>query len=137
MTQQLNEKSDIFSFGVVLFEIITSRPVMGNVQEGQMHISKWVNKLLSDEGGIKMIIDRRLRDEYDTNSVWKAVEVAIDCVSATSNKRPNMSEVVNELSQCLGMEKSRKTQGLTTDTRDSVDMVSFGLNNGYTSPAAR
>ncbi|KAL9663302.1 hypothetical protein QQ045_028142 [Rhodiola kirilowii] len=136
MTQQLNEKSDVFSFGIVLLEIITSRPVMANGQDGPLHISKWVNHVLSEEGDIKAIVDRRLRGDYDTNSAWKAIEVAMSCVSATSNKRPNMSEVVSELSQSLSMEKSRKNEGFTTGTIDSVEMASYGWNNEF-APTAR
>lgn len=132
-TQQLNEKSDVFSFGIVLLEIITSRPLLSSPPE-RIHISLWVSQVLSTQGDIKATIDPRLRGNYDTNSAWKAVEVAMTCVSQTSHQRPTMNQVVTVLSQCLSMEKSRLNEGFTADTFDSVQMVS--LNNAY-APSAR
>lgn len=60
------------------------------------------------KGDIKNIVDHRLQGELDINSVWKAIEVAISCVSSLSSKRPSMNEVVIELKTCLEMELARK-----------------------------
>lgn len=102
----------------------------------RIHISKWVSQLLSTQGDVKGILDSRLKGDYDKNSVWKVVELAMSCVSQSSNQRPTMSEVVSDLSQCLTMEHSRKNEGFTNDTMDSVEMVSLGIDNSY-APAAR
>uniref|UniRef100_A0A7N0TWE5 non-specific serine/threonine protein kinase n=1 Tax=Kalanchoe fedtschenkoi TaxID=63787 RepID=A0A7N0TWE5_KALFE len=134
-TQQLNEKSDVFSFGIVLLEIITSRPVMSDTPE-RIHVSIWASHVLSNQGDIKLIIDKRLQGDYDTNSAWKVIEVAMACVSTTSHRRPTMTQVVSDLSQCLSMEKARKNEGLTSGTIDSVEMLPFGVNNEF-GPSAR
>uniref|UniRef100_A0A7N0UY99 Protein kinase domain-containing protein n=1 Tax=Kalanchoe fedtschenkoi TaxID=63787 RepID=A0A7N0UY99_KALFE len=134
-TQQLHEKSDVFSFGIVLLEVITSKPVIASSPD-RTHLSKWVSQAISAQGDVKAILDPRLRGDYDTNSVWKAVEVAMTCVSHASNQRPTMSQVVIELSQCLNMEKARKNEGFTSGTVDSVEMVSLGIDNAY-APSAR
>nr|QAS62453.1 leucine-rich repeat receptor-like protein kinase [Sedum alfredii] len=106
-SQKLSEKSDVFSYGVVLLEIITGQPVISKSRD-EFHIAKWVSNLLNIQGDVKLIIDQRIQaDEYDENSVWKAVELAMKCVSTTSDKRPTMSEVVIELNECLNMEKAR------------------------------
>lgn len=130
-SNRLTEKSDVFSFGVVLLEIITSRsPVPGNHEE--THIIQWVSSMLAN-GDIKNIVDPRLQGDFDINSAWKAVEVAMSCVACTSTERPAMNYVVMELNQCLEMEASRN-QG--TESKDSTDMVSMKLHTG-TTPLAR
>ncbi|WJZ94429.1 hypothetical protein VitviT2T_013290 [Vitis vinifera] len=126
-SNRLTEKSDVFSFGVVLLEIITSQsPVPGNHEE--THIIQWVSSMLAN-GDIKNIVDPRLQGDFDINSAWKAVEVAMSCVASTSTERPAMNYVVMELNQCLEMEASRN-QG--TESKDSTDMVSMKLHTGTT-----
>ncbi len=75
----------MYSFGVVLLEIITSRPAIQRSQE-RTHISQWVSLMLA-KGDIKSIVDTRLRGNFNINSAWKAVEIAMACVSPTSAKR--------------------------------------------------
>ncbi|XP_068303430.1 LRR receptor-like serine/threonine-protein kinase IOS1 [Pyrus communis] len=117
-TGWLNEKSDVYSFGVVLLEIITGRPAISKTQE-KVHVNQWVSSMLA-RGDIKTILDPRLRGDYEINSAWKAVELAMNCVSNTSNKRPNMSEVVRGLKDCLEVELARTNVNRVTESTDSV-----------------
>ncbi|ESW22558.1 hypothetical protein PHAVU_005G163100 [Phaseolus vulgaris] len=105
ITNRLTEKSDVFSFGVVLLEIITNQPVIMRGEE-TIHISEWVRSLVL-KGDIKAIVDPRLEGDYDTNSVWKAVEIATECVSPNMNRRPVTSVIVIELKESLSMEVAR------------------------------
>ncbi|CAN6987088.1 unnamed protein product [Brassica oleracea var. botrytis] len=91
-TNWLTEKSDVFSFGVVLLEIITSQPVIDHTRE-KSHIGEWVGFRLTN-GDIKNIVDPSLIGDYDSSSVWKALELAISCVSPSSSGRPNMSQML-------------------------------------------
>ncbi|PQM33859.1 putative LRR receptor-like serine/threonine-protein kinase [Prunus yedoensis var. nudiflora] len=105
LSNRLNEKSDVYSFGVVLLEIITSRPVITRTHE-RIHISQWVGFMLAN-GDINSIVDPRLEANFNTNSVWKAVEIAMACVSLNAIKRPSMSQVVVDLKECLATEYAR------------------------------
>ena len=112
-TNWLTEKSDVFSCGVVLLEIITGRLAITKVPE-KLHIIKWVSSML-ERGDVKNIVDPRLEGDLDINSVWKAIEVAMACVSHTSIQRPTMTYVVMELKQCLAMELARMHEGFEKD----------------------
>ncbi|PQM35090.1 putative LRR receptor-like serine/threonine-protein kinase [Prunus yedoensis var. nudiflora] len=105
LSNRLNEKSDVYSFGIVLLEIITSRPVLTRTQE-RIHISQWVGFMLAN-GDINSIVDPRLEGNFNTNSVWKAVEIAMTCVSINAIKRPSMSQVMVDLKECLATECAR------------------------------
>lgn len=123
----LNEKSDVYSYGVVLLEIITSRPAIARTHE-KTHISTWVSSMLAS-GDITSIVDRRLQGNFDTNSVWKAAEVAMACLSPTSTKRPMMSQVVAELKECLAAERARLGMSYDTGFRDSIELVTLRMTS--------
>ncbi|KAB1218473.1 hypothetical protein CJ030_MR3G026353 [Morella rubra] len=89
-SNRLTEKTDVYSFGVVLLKIITGRSTIGRMHD-MTHISQWVSSMLSN-GDIRNIADPRMPGNLDVNSVWKAVEIAMLCVSPTSARRPNMSQ---------------------------------------------
>lgn len=133
-TNWLTEKSDVYSFGVVLLEIITSRPVIATTKE-RMHLSQWVSSML-DNGDIKNIVDPRLQGDCDINSLWKVVELAVTCVSATSTKRPTMNQVVMELNECLASEMARTGAGHSTQSSDSIELMSLNVHTGL-SPLLR
>ncbi|KAG2328310.1 hypothetical protein Bca52824_011038 [Brassica carinata] len=125
ITNLLSEKSDVYSFGVVLLEIITNQPVIDTSRE-RSHITHWVSFVLL-EGDIRNIIDPKLMGNFDTNGVWKAVELALACVNPTSNRRPTMPHVVMELKECLDSEIARKQGSQVMYSKDSVD---FSLSPG-------
>nr|XP_048322119.1 probable LRR receptor-like serine/threonine-protein kinase At1g51880 [Ziziphus jujuba var. spinosa] len=118
-TNRLNEKSDVYSFGVVLLEIITSRPAISK-NEDRTHISQWVSYVVGD-GDIRSVVDPRLEGDFEVNSVWKAVEIAMACVSPTSSQRPNMNQVVTELKDCLAIEVAGKNHIPLTHSAAAVD----------------
>lgn len=117
-TNWLTEKSDIYSFGVVLLEIITNQPVIEQSRQ-RSHIAEWMGLMLS-KGDLRNIMDPTMLEDYDVGSVWKALEIAMSCLNPSSIGRPDMSKVVSELKECLRLENSRR--------RGSQDMDSQGFH---------
>lgn len=101
-TGNFNKKSDIYSFGIILFELISGHPavIRGPVEDN--HILDWVIPMI-ESGDIQNIVDPRLEGEFNTNSAWKAVEIAMSCTLPTAIKRPDMSQVLIELKECLDL----------------------------------
>ncbi|KAM4111035.1 hypothetical protein ACJW30_05G037500 [Castanea mollissima] len=118
---RLTEKSDVYSFGVVLLEIITSQRVIERSRENT-HISQWV-RIMIDKGDIQNIVDPRLHGNFNVNSAWKVVEIAMACVSCTSIERPTMSEVVIKLKECLTSELAQRKG----ESNYSVEMVNMNM----------
>ncbi|KAL0740884.1 hypothetical protein Bca4012_082397 [Brassica carinata] len=122
LTNWLNEKSDVYSFGIVLIEIITNRFVIELTRE-KAHIAEWV-KILISRGDIEKIVDSNLGRDYDSNTVWKILELAMSCVSHSSCDRPNMSKVVNVLKECLIYENSRSGGQIQDDiSNNSLELT--------------
>ncbi|PQP92354.1 senescence-induced receptor-like serine/threonine-protein kinase [Prunus yedoensis var. nudiflora] len=134
LSNMLNEKSDVYSFGIVLLEIITSRPALSKTHE-KIHIGQWVSFMV-EKGDIRSIVDSRLKGNFNSNSAWKAVEVALACVSSSSTKRPTMSQVVTELKECLAAELAQNKEICDTDSNDSNELMSLKFTTEMT-PLAR
>ncbi|CDY65586.1 BnaAnng20650D [Brassica napus] len=101
-TSRLAEKSDVYSYGVVLLEMITNQPVISE----KCHIAESVGSK-HKRGDITEIMDPNLGGSYDSNSAWRAVELAMSCADPFSSKRPTMSQVISELKECIVCENSR------------------------------
>ncbi|KAI4980039.1 hypothetical protein ZWY2020_016792 [Hordeum vulgare] len=103
----ISEKSDLYSFGVVLLELITGHaPVIPISDSMTIHIGEWVHQSL-DHGNIESIVDTKMGGDYDINSVWKAADLALHCKREVSRERPTMAEVVAQLKECLELENRR------------------------------
>ncbi|XP_023638486.1 putative receptor-like protein kinase At3g46340 isoform X5 [Capsella rubella] len=121
-TSRLAEMSDVYSFGIVLLELITNQRVFDQAR-GKLHIIDWVAFVLN-RGDITRIVDPNLHGEYNSHSVWRALDLAMSCANPSSDKRPNMSQVVIDLKECLTTENSMKTEKNDTDTDGSLELSS-------------
>ncbi|XP_072958397.1 putative leucine-rich repeat receptor-like protein kinase At2g19210 [Typha angustifolia] len=103
---RVSEKSDVYSFGVVLLEIITGEPP---IVEGKrmVHILERVKPALN-RGDLAKIVDGRLCEKYEVNSVWKVLDLAMSCTKENSAQRPTMAEVVMQLRESLTLENARE-----------------------------
>ncbi|KAH7565365.1 hypothetical protein JRO89_XS09G0196300 [Xanthoceras sorbifolium] len=101
-------------------------------QESGTHMSTVV-------AGTPGYLDPDLEGDFETNSAWKAVELALACASHVSSKRPTMNDVVMELKECLAMEIVRKKNGHVSEANGSREI--FTMNNMdteiFTTPLAR
>ncbi|KAK0598298.1 hypothetical protein LWI29_033444 [Acer saccharum] len=136
-SNRLTEKSDVYSFGVVLLELITGKPIiLKSLDNSNSHISQWVSFNLA-KGDIRSTVDPRMKGDFNINSVWQAVEIAMVCVSQTSSRRPTMNHVLMELNECLATETARRKENANEfETGDSVEMMTVNLHDDV-SPLAR
>ncbi|CAA7026498.1 unnamed protein product [Microthlaspi erraticum] len=107
-TNGLNHKSDIYSFGVVLLEMITGKNAIDESQTERVHVSDWVVSILKSTNDVSNVVDSKLAKDFDPNSVWKIVELALASVSLNVSERPDMKQIVVGLKECLAREESCK-----------------------------
>ena len=125
--------SDVYSFGIVLLEILTNQRVIDQTRE-KSHIAEWTAFMLN-RGDITRIMDPNLNGDYISRSVWRALELAMLCANPSSEKRPSMSHVVVELKECLMSENSLRSKNNDMDSQNSLE-VSMSFDAKAT-PTAR
>ncbi|CAF1741673.1 unnamed protein product [Brassica oleracea var. botrytis] len=90
---QISAKSDVFSFGVMLLEIISGQKNYSFEGEGLAAFAwkRWV------EGKPEMVIDPLLM-KNPRNEIIKLIQIGLLCVQENAAKRPTMSSVIVWLS---------------------------------------
>ncbi|MFS8020654.1 putative protein kinase RLK-Pelle-WAK-LRK10L-1 family [Helianthus anomalus] len=98
---RLTEKSDIYSFGVVLLELVTGmKAVDVNRDKREMTLADMaVGKI--QMGLLAEVIDPRLAT-VDGGAVAAVAELSFRCVAADRDDRPDAKEVVAELKRIKG-----------------------------------
>ncbi|XP_028778074.1 probable receptor-like protein kinase At2g39360 [Neltuma alba] len=109
-TQQLTEKSDVYSFGVVMFEVLCGRPVIDpSLPREKVNLIEWVMKCL-ERNNLKEIVDPRLNDQIESDSLKKFVEIAEKCLAEHGSNRPTMGDVLWNLEYALRQEGAGRHQ---------------------------
>nr|VDD29099.1 unnamed protein product [Brassica oleracea] len=98
MTGHLLVKSDVYSYGVVLLELLTGRkPVDMSQPSGEENLVTWARPLLANREGLEQLVDPTLAGTYDFNDMAKVAAIASMCVHQEVSHRPFMGEVVQAL----------------------------------------
>ncbi|KAF7809398.1 receptor-like cytosolic serine/threonine-protein kinase RBK1 [Senna tora] len=90
----VDEKTDVFAFGVLLLEIITGRRAVDS--DSRQSLVIWAKPLL-DTNNVKELVDPRLEDDYDSTEMKRAMATASVCVHHTPSKRPYMNRLFGEV----------------------------------------
>ncbi|KAI3741693.1 hypothetical protein L1987_59367 [Smallanthus sonchifolius] len=95
-TLRVNEKSDIYSFGVVILELVTGkRPI--DPEYGEKDLVKWVCTTL-DQKGLDAVFDPKL-DSCFKEEICKVLNIGLLCTSPLPINRPSMRRVVKMLQE--------------------------------------
>ncbi|WMV16941.1 hypothetical protein MTR67_010326 [Solanum verrucosum] len=122
-TQRLSAKSDVFSFGVVLLEILTGRePLNINKPRNEWSLVEWAKPLIRSSR-VEEIVDPTIKGGYHGEALWRVVEVALACTETYSTYRPCMADIVRELEDALIIENN------ASEYLKSLD--SFGGSNRF------
>nr|GEY46946.1 receptor-like serine/threonine-protein kinase ALE2 isoform X2 [Tanacetum cinerariifolium] len=98
MTGHLLVKSDVYSYGVVLLELLSGRkPVDMSRAQGEENLATWARLLLTTQEGLHKLIDPTLAETCDFNDMAKVAAIASMCVHPEVDQRPFMGEVVQAL----------------------------------------
>ncbi|XP_078164778.1 putative receptor protein kinase ZmPK1 [Carex rostrata] len=101
----ITSKVDVYSYGVVLLEIVTGSRVSGGIlndgqEMGLRNFADAVKQVLAcgHESAITGLLDVRLQGQFDLEQAATMLRVAMTCLEEERNQRPTMDEVVKHLS---------------------------------------
>ncbi|XP_022041631.1 serine/threonine-protein kinase PBS1 [Helianthus annuus] len=108
LTGRLTRKSDVFSFGVVLFELLCGRAALDNSLDDECSLVKWAYESIKKDK-VYSIIDLNIKNQISPKCLKKFVQIADRCLSSKSIKRPEMAEILFALELCLRLQNKFDT----------------------------
>ncbi|KAK9076804.1 hypothetical protein SSX86_005138 [Deinandra increscens subsp. villosa] len=125
----VDEKTDVFAFGVLLLEIITGRMP---VDLDKRNLVLWAKPLM-DSGDICGLADPDL-DVYDFDQMHRLVLAASYCVQQSSDSRPSMTEVL-EVLQYGDESNFTKSWRVSKFKQEEIENDDYSMIFGYDVPS--
>lgn len=136
-TGHLTFKSDVFSFGVVLLEILTGRRAMDrNRPRLEQRLLEWVKPFINDPRKFHLAMDPRLENIYPTKAAMKFATIAIQCLVKQPKARPKLIDIVEGLKKVLDMTNQWESQLLHSDVA-AVEYLSASSSGGVVKASNR
>jgi hypothetical protein len=89
---------DVYSFGVILLELITGKPAEQPASDdGSVDIVKWVRRRANVADGASQILDPSIASAAAQKGMQATLELALRCTSVMPDQRPAMDEVARSL----------------------------------------
>ncbi|XP_071686639.1 uncharacterized protein [Rutidosis leptorrhynchoides] len=107
-TGKLTRESDVYGFGVVLFEMLWGKASYDEAftWESERGLAFIVRRCFHD-GTLREMIDPIIKNECNKDSVDVFIKIAYQCIANTQDQRPTMKVVVKELERALSLQEDR------------------------------
>ncbi|KAL3651005.1 putative serine/threonine-protein kinase pbl15 [Castilleja foliolosa] len=97
-TGHLTTKSDIYSFGVVLLEVLTGRRAVEKKRpKNEQTLVDWAKPYLTSSRRLRCVMDPRLAGQYSVKGAKEMGLLALQCVSLNPKDRPKMPAIIETL----------------------------------------
>ncbi|XP_051114651.1 cold-responsive protein kinase 1-like [Andrographis paniculata] len=96
MRGKLTRKADIYSYGVLLIEIVTGRSNNRTLPSREQYLLERVWRLYK-QGKLEQLVDTELQGNFDADEACRFLKIGLMCTQDLANRRPSMPDVVKML----------------------------------------
>ncbi|CAH2054484.1 unnamed protein product [Thlaspi arvense] len=94
----LTPKSNVWSYGIVLLEMLTGRKNMdGSHPKEERNLVKWSRAFLADDCRLSLIMDPQLKGRFPAKAARSIADIAQKCLQVEPSERPTMRNIVDQL----------------------------------------
>ncbi|KAK9070003.1 hypothetical protein SSX86_010401 [Deinandra increscens subsp. villosa] len=134
----LTPKSNVWSFGIVLLELLTGRKNLDSRHpKEERNLIKWSRPFLADDSRLSLIMDPQLKGRFAARAARTMADIAQRCLQKDPSERPTMRTIVEHLKIIQEMKFSCRFPLQEPGTMSRKHMAKSLSLNGIIYPAPR
>ncbi|KDP21871.1 hypothetical protein JCGZ_00658 [Jatropha curcas] len=134
----LTPKSNVWSFGIVLLELLTGRKNLDNRHpKEERNLVKWSRPFLADDCRLSLIMDPQLKGRFPVKAARTVADIALRCLQKDPLERPTMRTIVEHLKVIQDMKYSTRFPLQEPAAVAGKQMSRSPSLNGIVTPAPR
>ncbi|KAI0496073.1 hypothetical protein KFK09_022380 [Dendrobium nobile] len=124
VTRQLTEKSDVYSYGMLLLELVTGRHAIHD----NRNLIEWSQQFIETNSKLFGLVDPKLGNSFDEEQLQVVIRIAKWCTHREGSARPSMKQVLKLLYESLNPIHGGFVEAMEDEGRFSVRKSGKGIN---------
>lgn len=117
--KKVSQRADVYSFGVLLLEILTGKIPAQSLQDEGIDLPKWVQSVVREEWTAEVFDLELMRYKNIEEEMVAMLQIAMMCVSASPDQRPKMMQVVKMIEDIRGEQSPARDESLDGSVNNS------------------